>query len=174
MHIVVDRSLRLLTATSLAVAILLMEGCVFRPTVKVDRNASASGPKYLAIQIQSDPNLVAFDLRAQLENHGFRIDDTTTEPDSGLMVIDQNKIRTYDRVTDSGARYVLVVGYTEGGYPYRLAWRARIVDREGKRTLSTYAYDWNAGVALNFKWSNEQIIADMIERMVNPVFPKAE
>lgn len=166
-----EHSLRILTVS---VAALLMGGCVFRPEAKVDQNALASGPKYLAIQIEPDPNLVAFDLRTQLENQGFRVDDTTTEPGSGLMVLEKNKVRTYDRVTDSPARYVLVVGYTEGGYPYRLAWRARIVDREAKRTLSTYAYDWNAGVALNFKWSNEQIIADMIKRMVNPVFSKAE
>jgi hypothetical protein len=149
----------------------LLQGCVFLPQTKIDQSAVAVGPRHLSLQMQADPNLVAFDLRAALEQHGFEVDDSTAEPDSGLLVQEDNKVRTYKRVTESNARYALLVNYTEGFHPLRFIWRARVVDKQQKRTLSTYSYDWNAAVALNFKWSTDKIIADMLEKMVVPLFP---
>lgn len=154
---------------------ILMSGCIYRPKAKISPTALAEGERHLVIELQNDPDLVAFDIRERLESRGFKVDDATSEAQSGMMVMDESKkqIRTYDRVTDSRARYALVVAYSRGGSPYRIAWRARIVDVQSKRTLGTYTYDWNGAVALTFAKSNADIIADMLARLVMPVFRNA-
>lgn len=161
---------------NLAVALftLTILGCVIHPETKLDPVAKADGRRHVQIQLESDPDLVAFELRSQLETAGFEVDDGTVQSKADITTVNESKdeMRTYRNVIQSHAPYVLAVAYSKGGFPYKAIWRARFVDRAAGRTLGTYSYDWDEGVGINHALKDNEVVADMIRTLVEASFKR--
>lgn len=147
----------------------LICACVHSPKSKVDKKYVAEGNKHIFLQINSDPDLVAFDVRELLEDHGYQVDDSTSESHKSQIKLTEDTLTEYKRVTDSHAKYSLLISYYQGGYPNKSVWRARLIDRKLKKTIGKYTYDWNSANALNFMMSNDDIIEDMYNELIKPI-----
>lgn len=144
--------------------IAFLTGCTASPQVKVNDPNSQAKSNSIVLNINNDVDLVAFDIQSSLMDLGIKAD----APASQSQTTSKDGVTTTrDNVTTSSAPYELMVVYRRGGFPYKIKWRAALLDRQTGRAISTYKYTYNAGYQ-NLGWDNEEIIADMIEKLIKP------
>lgn len=153
------------------VATVFLSSCSARPKTTIKVSGGAPISDHVFINMAHDPDLVALDIQAALEELGLRADLSTGESEMSQTVIGEDTLTTHKRVSASQAPYELIVSYERGGYPFRIAWRTVLRDRTSKKVIGTYKYDFNAAYQ-GFGWDNEKIIQDMINALVRPYWAR--
>lgn len=159
--------LRFVLSILLIAVILVMASCTTAPEVKLNQGAASAGPKYIFVNMGRDPDLLALDIKAALEKFGFKVDLSTGGTELAQTVINKNTLTTYKNVSQSSARYELIVSYRGGGFPYRKKWRAILRDRANSTVIGTYKYE-HSEAGWEFGRSNEEIIKSMIHKLILP------
>lgn len=144
-----------------------LSSCVATPTATLKTDGNAPTSRHVFLNMANDPDLMALDLQTALEAQGLQVDISTGESEMSQTIVSDTTLTTHKRVSESQAPYELVVSYSRGGYPYRIAWRTFLRDRTTKKVIGTYKYDFNAAVQ-SFGWGNDKIIQDMIATLVTP------
>ena len=145
----------------------ILASCTGAPKSNIRFENGSASSMHVFVNMSSDPDLIVLDLQVQLESIGLTVDLSTAEASKSVTIAENDTMTTYKNVSDSQAPYELIITYSRGGYPYKIAWRAILRDRENKKLLGTYKYDFNAGYQ-SAGWDNDRIIEDMINAIILP------